>query len=107
MLLLIVYLIHQAIYPTIIIVLVALKRSPIDNGALSQVRRARGQDSEAAEGGMSSTIVFHQSVFHSCAGDLEEMDGTTESIPTGDRRSTHSLETSMREAETKTVGNFA
>ena len=56
---------------------------------------------------MSSTIVFHQSVFHSGAGDLEEMDGTTEGIPTGDRRSTHSLETSMREAETKTVGNFA
>ena len=104
MLLLIVYLIHQAIYPTIIIVLVALKRSPIDNGGLSQVHRVRGRDSGLAEGGTSSTVVFHHSTFRSGSG--EEVEGTTDGIPAGDCRSVRSLETSTSEVEMKAVRNF-
>ncbi|KAI1783405.1 hypothetical protein LXA43DRAFT_1132551, partial [Ganoderma leucocontextum] len=87
-----------AIYPTIIVVLVALKRSPIDTGGLSQVRQVHGHGSGTAEGGTSSTIVFHHSTFRTSAG--VETEGVTEGIPVGNRRSTHSL-------ETKVLGNLA
>ena len=73
----------QAIYPTVIIVLVALKRSPIDTGGLSQVCLA--PDYQADLGGPSltdkvsrnsATIVFHHSTFCSLdAGDTEDAGG--------------------------------
>ncbi|KAM5543858.1 hypothetical protein V8D89_002475 [Ganoderma adspersum] len=82
-----------AIYPTIIIVLVALKRSPIDTAGLSHARQA--YDSHrlgAAEGGMSSTIVFHHSTFNTSASEGTEGAG---GIQRGDLGSGHSLQVSM------------
>ena len=74
-------------YPTIIIVLVALKRSPIDTAGLSRVRRARdGHDSGTVGGPSLSTIVFHYPTSRTSGG--VETGDTTEGLPSpGDRSS--------------------
>ena len=61
---------RQAMYPTIIIVLVALKRSPIDTAGLSRVREARGGHGSGTVGGPSSysTIVFRHSTSRTSGG---------------------------------------
>lgn len=70
----------QAIYPTVIIVLVALKRSPIDTGGLSQVclapdhRADLGSSNKKARN--SATVIFHHSAFcGSSVGDTEGAEG--------------------------------
>lgn len=101
----------MAIYPTIIIVLVALKRSPIDTGGLSQVY-CQAYDHGAGPGPVdketrSGTIVFHHSTFcTSAAGDTED---ATEDIRTGDRPDSvvHSqLSEPMREGHEQDVGDL-
>ena len=70
---------RQAIYPTILIVIVALKQSPMDAERLSLVvHEARGRSSGMVVGGMSEsdTIVFHRSTFHTTTG--VETEGGTE-----------------------------
>ncbi|PIL30644.1 hypothetical protein GSI_07346 [Ganoderma sinense ZZ0214-1] len=96
-----------AIYPAIIIVLVALKRSPIDNGELSRARQAvHGRSPETADVGASSTIVFRRSTF--CGSASEEMEVPTNGVPATDCQSMHSLalETSTSEGETKDFTGF-
>ncbi|KAM5542712.1 hypothetical protein V8D89_003673 [Ganoderma adspersum] len=94
-----------AIYPTIIIVLVALKRSPIDAG----VRQAPGRSSE---GGMSTAIEFHQSTFHSSTdSDMDTESAMDSEGVTADAHSgqwdTRVLKTATSQGEAKVVGNFA
>lgn len=66
----------QAIYPTAIIVLVALKRSPIDMGGLSQAYRSydhRASGGRVDKGAESAgAMLFHHSTFRgSSSGDFE------------------------------------
>ncbi|PIL28302.1 hypothetical protein GSI_09591 [Ganoderma sinense ZZ0214-1] len=81
-----------AIYPTIIIVMVALKRSPIDTGMLSQVYQSYGprtgpvvdDDLKARE----STVVFRLSTIRSFPG--REMEDMVEGTYAGDHHGVHS-----------------
>ncbi|KAM5536549.1 hypothetical protein V8D89_009826 [Ganoderma adspersum] len=77
----------MAIYPTII-VLVALKRSPIDTGGLSQVHLPRGSGAGAGaiDKGTESTIVFHHSTIRMVAstGGPDLDDAIAEGIWTSD-----------------------
>ncbi|PIL28294.1 hypothetical protein GSI_09582 [Ganoderma sinense ZZ0214-1] len=69
-----------AIYPTIIVFLIALKQSPIDNGVLSQVYQAHHErladdpsPGLSGDGGVKSTLVFQDSTFQtqsSAGGDM-------------------------------------
>ena len=61
----------QAILPTVVVVLVALKLSPIDNGGLSGVIQTDG--ATRLEGGSASdTIAFHHSTVRTSDGqDME------------------------------------
>ncbi|KAM5538005.1 hypothetical protein V8D89_008202 [Ganoderma adspersum] len=93
-----------AIYPTVIIVLVALKRSPIDIVGLSQVRQSR-HGSGQIEGGTSSVVVFHHAAFRTSVGVVTE--SSRQGIPFDDHQSMHSVETSMRTGEVKDVGDLA
>ena len=70
--------VRQAMYPTIIIVLVALRRSPVDNGGLSQVV-VQAYDADPVGDGIPSPVVFHLSASHNSA--IEETEGTVEGIP--------------------------
>ncbi|PIL30641.1 hypothetical protein GSI_07343 [Ganoderma sinense ZZ0214-1] len=83
-----------AIYPTVIIVLVALKRSPIDTG----VRQVCAHNSE---GGISTTIEFHQSTFYSSAGADTESVAGSEGVTVDGHWGTHLLKASTSEIETK------
>ncbi|PIL34894.1 hypothetical protein GSI_02681 [Ganoderma sinense ZZ0214-1] len=56
----------MAIFPTVVIVLVALKLSPIDNGGLSGVQSDAAARLES--GSMSDTVVFRHSTFLSSHG---------------------------------------
>ena len=67
-------------YPTIIIVLVALRRSPIDNGGLSQVIVQADDADPVGDGIPPSTVAFHLSASHKSA--MEETQETVEGIPT-------------------------
>ena len=94
---------RQAIYPTIIVFLIALKQSPIDNGVLSQVYQAHrdsgvGGDPGLVEEGVKSTIVFKGSTFqsHSPGADMEY---AREGTPASDCPSTHSRGSSMADSE--------
>ncbi len=87
-------------YPTTIIVLVALKQSPIDNGGLSQVRQAHGHSRMAEARGTPSTIAFHHPSSHTSTG--VETESAMEGLPAGDHGTTHeSLDTLMSEGEMK------
>ncbi|KAI1789963.1 hypothetical protein LXA43DRAFT_1150839 [Ganoderma leucocontextum] len=59
----------RAIFPTVVVVLVALKRSPIDNGGLSGAVQLDGANRlQDGPGSRSSTVVFHHSTFLNSAG---------------------------------------
>ena len=81
----------QAIYPTTILFLVVLKKSPIDNGGLSQVQRAVREHwhggarpaSPSELEGRGSTIVFHRSAaFHSGSAVVNLEDAMDVAVPT-------------------------
>lgn len=65
-------------YPTIIIVLVALRRSPIDNGGLSQVV-SQAYDADPVGDGIWSTVVFHLSTSRDSV--MQETEDAVEGIP--------------------------
>ena len=105
--------VQQAIYPTIIIVLVALKRSPIDTGGLSQVyNQAHNygagpvpEDKEAR----NTTILFQHSTFCSLAsgGTEDAIQDMHASLSLTDRRTVRSRPSSMCETDghcTKDIG---
>ncbi|KAM5536531.1 hypothetical protein V8D89_009808 [Ganoderma adspersum] len=90
-----------AIYPTIIVFLIALKQSPIDNGVLSQVYQARGGDAGPGpvEEGAKSTIVFQDLTFQSSPG--ADMGDAMECRPPtsdSDCSSTHSRGSSIKDS---------
>ncbi|KAI1781844.1 hypothetical protein LXA43DRAFT_907514, partial [Ganoderma leucocontextum] len=59
----------RAIFPTVVVVLVALKRSPIDNGGMSGAVQLDGANQlQDGPGSTSSTVVFHHSTFLNSAG---------------------------------------
>lgn len=57
--------VNQAMYPIVIIVLVALKRSPIDAGGLPSIDRPRD---DRTEEGRESTVVFRHSTLRISVG---------------------------------------
>ncbi|PIL30651.1 hypothetical protein GSI_07353 [Ganoderma sinense ZZ0214-1] len=81
-----------AIYPTTIIAIVALKQSPIDAGGLSRPRQARrhGSALATAEGGTTSTVVFHHSMGVRSSAAAVETQGSVAGPPAP---CMHSLET--------------
>lgn len=89
----------QASYPIIIITLVALGRSTIDNGGLSQLHQAHRENANAVEEGRDGTIVFHNSPFHSSTGGEITIDGE----PAANRRCKNLPELSMSEGVAKVV----
>ncbi|KAM5536546.1 hypothetical protein V8D89_009823 [Ganoderma adspersum] len=92
-----------AIYPTIIIVLVALKRSPIDTGGWSQVHQACGRGIGAIDDGRGSTIVFRLSTARTSAErDVEDPD-TVESVCCSEPRGIHSRKSSTSEKTAQSV----
>lgn len=105
---------QQAIYPTIIIVLVALKRSPIDTGGLSQIYQAHDHGDGAGPGGdkeaRHTTIVFHHSTFCSMAsgGTEDAMQDMRVSLSLTDGLTGRSRRSSMSDSEpdghTKDIG---
>ena len=74
------YLGTQAIFPTIVIVLVALKLSPIDNGGLSGVQS--DGVSRLDSGSTSDTVVFHRSTILSSS--THDMEASLREIPVGE-----------------------
>ena len=91
----------QAIYPTMILFLVVLKLSPIDNGGLSQVRRVRERGVRPGrKRSIGSTIVFRHSTFHGpTAGDLgSEVMEVASQLEPGDRLDRHVHESESRES---------
>ena len=70
----------QAIFPTVVIVLVALKLSPIDNGGLSGVQ-ADGA-ARLDSGSTSDTVVFHRSTILSSS--THDMEASLREIPVGE-----------------------
>lgn len=87
---------YQAIYPTTIIAIVALKQSPIDNGGLSQARHAprHGSGLGPVEGGAASTVVFQHSVLHASTFTGDTQEATEGILASASLAHVHSPETS-------------
>ena len=84
-----------------ILFLVVLKLSPIDNGGLSQVRRIRERGVRPGrERSMGSTVVFRHSALHGpTTGDLgSDVVEVASQLEPGDRRDTHVHESESRES---------
>ncbi len=89
-----------------------LKLSPIDNGVVSQVHRARGVAASVEEGAAAqrSTVVFRHSTSQplSSASGEDMEDAPLGGTPTGDYRDTRSqaASTQMTEGHVKVVGTL-
>ena len=101
----------QAIYPTTILFLVVLKKSPIDNGGLSQVQRVRERwhggarpDSPRELEGRGSIIVFrHSAAFHSGSAVVDLEDAMDVAIPADDCQEDTRFESESSESRQSSV----
>ena len=71
----------QALYPTIIVALVALNRSPIDNGISQSIRQTRGAAHEMHLRVSMTTVEFRQNPSDSILEGANVLQDPVSSVP--------------------------